>query len=72
MATRSTAQAASQTTAPAQEAAKFSVEQLRKHCVRLFGISSSTFDGAMYGKKEPMTIEEAKAIIKGWLGKEAK
>ena len=51
---------------------KFSVEQLRKHCVRLFDISSSTFDGAMYGQAEPMTVEEAKAIIKEWRGKEAK
>lgn len=72
MATRSTAQAASQTTAPAQEAAKFSVEQLRKHCVRLFGISSSTFDGTMYGHTDPMTLDDAKAIVKEWLGKEAK
>jgi hypothetical protein len=71
MATKSAAAKAVQEK-PEQEAPKFSVEQLRKHCVRLFGISSSTFDGAMYGKKEPMTIEEAKAIIKGWLGKEAK
>lgn len=72
MATKSTAQAAAQTTAPAQEAVKFSVEQLRKHCVRLFDVSSSTFDGAMYGHTEPMTLDEAKAIVKEWLGKEAK
>lgn len=51
---------------------KFSVAQMRAHCVRLFDISSSTFDGAMYGHTDPMTLEEAKAIIKDWLGKEAK
>lgn len=54
------------------EAAKFSIAQLRAHCVRLFNITSSTFDGAMYGHTEPMTVEEAQRVIKEWLGKEAK
>lgn len=54
------------------EAAKFPIEQLRAHCARLFHLSSSTFDGAMYGHTDPLTVEEAKGVINDWLRKEAK
>ena len=50
---------------------KFKVEKLRENSMQLFGITTSTFDGAFYGnKKTEMTKREAAAIICKWLGKE--
>ncbi|MSS13637.1 hypothetical protein [Porcincola intestinalis] len=72
MAGKNTAKVAPAAQTAKPEAAKFSIAQLRTHCVRLFNITSSTFDGAMYGHTEPMTVEEAQRVIKEWLGKEAK
>lgn len=46
--------------------AKFPLATLRKDCVKLFGITSSTFDGAIYGKDGEYTIAEAKRIIEDW------
>ena len=55
-------------TAPAAQ--KYKVEKLRAACMKLFKVTTSTFDGAMYGHTEPeMTIEEAAAIINKWLGR---
>ena len=52
---------------------KFLVEKLRENSISLFGVTSSTFDGAFYGCKETeMSIKDAKARINDWLGKEAK
>lgn len=50
---------------------KYSLAGLRAHSVELFDISTSTFDGAMYGCMETeMTVDEARARIARWLGKE--
>lgn len=49
---------------------KFDLATLRKDCLKLFGVTSSTFDGAMSGKTGPYTVDEAKNIITGW-GREA-
>lgn len=51
----------------------FAVSTLRENCVKLFGCTTSTFDGAFFccADKE-YGIEEAKGIIKQWLGKEMK
>lgn len=50
---------------------KFKVEKLRGKCMELFHITTSTFDGAMYGCTETeMTVNEAQARINKWLGKE--
>ena len=47
---------------------KFAIEKLRAKSIQLFGVSQSTFDGAMYGHNEAeYTIKEVKAIIKEWL-----
>ncbi len=47
---------------------KYSVERLRLYCVKLFGVTMSTFDGAMYGHEaEMLTVNEADQIIKKWL-----
>lgn len=53
------------------EEQKFQIEKLREHCMELFGVTASTFDGAFYGKIETkLTKQEAQAIINKWLGKE--
>ena len=52
-------------------APKFLVGKLREECIALFGVTSSTFDGAFYGCEDAeMSIEDAKARIESWLGKE--
>lgn len=53
---------------------KYAKEKLREKCILLFGVSQSTFDGAMYGHTEKKyTKKEAEAIINEWLyGKEGK
>lgn len=50
---------------------KFPVATLRDNCVKLFGCTSSTFDGAFFGREETaLSIEAANNVIKGWLRKE--
>lgn len=57
-------------TAAAEQEPKFKVEKLRANSMKLFSITTSTFDGAMYGHKETeMTISEARAVINKWLGR---
>lgn len=47
---------------------KYPIETLRKHCIELFQLSTSTFDGAMCRcKAKEMTIKEAKDAIEKWL-----
>lgn len=53
-------------------APKFSVEKLRENCQKLFGISRSTFDGAVSGLKGEYTVSEMKENISKWMKKEAK
>jgi len=68
MAQKAVAAAAAET-APAPT---FSVEALRDKCLRLFGVTVSTFDGATYGLDGKYTVEEMKNIIAKWLNKEVK
>ena len=52
---------------------KFTVQTLRENCVKLFGCTSSTFDGAFFEKEDKeYTVSEEKEIIKNWLRKEVK
>ena len=53
---------------------KYAVGKLREKSILLFGVSQSTFDGAMYGHtEEEYTKKEVEAIINEWLyGKEGK
>ena len=53
-------------------AVKFSISKLRENCVKLFGVSTSTFDGATYKLKGEYTIEETKKYIEEWKKKEVK
>lgn len=49
---------------------KFKVEKLRANSMKLFSVTTSTFDGAMCGHKETeMTIADARTIINTWLGR---
>ena len=44
----------------------FSLESLRADCLTIFGITQSTFDGAMYGLKGEFTISTTKELIEAW------
>lgn len=49
------------------EEVKYDLLALRRNCSSLFGVTGSTFDGAMYGRTEKeMSIAEAKKIIETW------
>lgn len=50
-----------------KEESKFSLEVLRANCLKLFKVSTSTFDGATKGLVGDFTIEEIKTKINGWL-----
>ena len=66
----STADKVSSSATPKREQ-RFPVTTLRDNCVKLFGCTTSTFDGAFFGcADKEYSIEEAKGIIKKWLGKE--
>lgn len=52
---------------------KFVKENLRKNCVKLFGVATSTFDGAMRScESAELTVSEAKKMIDTWLKKPRK
>ena len=52
---------------------RFPVSTLRDKCVKLFGCTTSTFDGAYFDSADKeYSIGEAKEIIKKRLGKEIK
>ena len=47
---------------------KYSLEKLRQNSIALFGVTQSTFDGAMYGNENrEFSVKEAKGIIDVWL-----
>jgi hypothetical protein len=52
--------------APAVKEPVFSLERLRRDCFKLFGVSTSTFDGATFGRKGEFTVKETREIIKTW------
>lgn len=53
-------------------APKFPVARLREKCYALFGVTTSTFDGATYGLDGEYTVEEMKDKIAKWQNKEVK
>lgn len=75
MATREKPEAKAEATAPVQEVPEvkvspvFAVGKLRSNCVELFGVTSSTFDGAMYGHDldKQYSVDEVKKIISAFL-----
>ena len=42
----------------------FTIERLRRDCYKLFGITDSTFDAAVFGLTGTYTVEEMKGKIK--------
>lgn len=46
---------------------KISIEKLRRSCVKLFGVTPSTFDGATVGLEGKFTVTEMQAHIDKWL-----
>lgn len=52
---------------------KFSYEVLKKNCMKLFRVTSSTFIGATIGKENgSYSISEMQRLIDEWLKKEVK
>lgn len=51
---------------------KVPLENLRRSCAKLFGVSFSTFDGATAGLTGKFTADEMQDIIDKWLRKEVK
>ena len=49
-----------------KKATEIPLDTLRKDSVTLFGVTTSTFDGAMDGQEGPFTIAKAKEIIETW------
>ncbi len=45
---------------------QFPISRLREDCLALFGVPTSTFDGAMYGVTREMSVEEAAKRIDSW------
>ncbi len=45
---------------------KYPLAKLRENCLKLFGVTSSTFDGATFNLKGEYTVEEAKIAIEKW------
>lgn len=59
--------------APEQQPAKepvFSLERLRRDCFKVFGVTTSTFDGATYGLKGEFTVKELRDKIHAWQNKQ--
>jgi hypothetical protein len=55
-------------TAPTTKAErKIPIDKLRRSCVKLFGVTPSTFDGATVGLTGAFTVEEMQARIDTWL-----
>ena len=44
----------------------FALSTLRKNSMKLFGVTTSTFDGAMTGQTGPLTVNAAKGMIEKW------
>lgn len=66
--------AAAKEKAAAEEApqtlTKFPLETLRRDCMKLYGVTTSTFDGATLGMAGAYGIEEIRSLIRAWKTKE--
>lgn len=49
-----------------KRAPKFTIENLRSHCLDVFGVTLSTFNGAVYGLEGNFTVEEMRKHIEAW------
>ena len=55
-----------QTVEAVESAPKFPIEKLRQNCLALFGVTTSTFDGATLGYDGEYSVEEIKKAIDKW------
>lgn len=51
---------------PAERAPKFTIERLRRDCFRIFGVTTSTFDGAAFGLTGEYTVEQMRERLCKW------
>lgn len=63
----SKAKAASAAAEPVAQERKIPIEKLRRSCLKLFGVTPSTFDGATVGLAGKFTVKEMQAHIDAWL-----
>jgi len=61
-----------QTVEAVESAPKFPIEKLRYNCFALFGVTTSTFDGATHGLNGEFTVDEMKKTIEKWQNKAIK
>ena len=47
----------------------FPLERLRRDCLELLGVSTSTFDGATRGREGEFTLKQIREIIRDWQNK---
>lgn len=52
--------------ATAAQKPRFTLARLRQDCLKLFGVTSSTFDGATRGLTGDFTVAELRTHIDGW------
>ena len=45
---------------------EFTVERLRRDCLKLFGVTPSTFDGATHGLRGRYSVEGMREHIQNW------
>ena len=50
----------------AENVTKYPIEKLRYNCFALFGVTTSTFDGATHGYHGEYSIDEIKKAIDKW------
>ena len=50
---------------PEKKPAAFPLGRLRRDCMKIFGVTTSTFDCAAFGLEGDFTVEEIRAKIKG-------
>ena len=72
MAAKNKAASDAKVTAKSETEPKFTIEKLKENCLRIFGVSTSTFVGATYGMTGKYTVEEMKTHIENWKKEEAK
>ena len=63
---KATAPAAAEAKAESAER-KIPIEKLRRSCLKLFGVTPSTFDGATVGLTGKFTVAEMQVHIDKWL-----
>nr|DAL85270.1 MAG TPA: hypothetical protein [Caudoviricetes sp.] len=66
MSTKQKEETPAELTTPASHPPKFTVKRLRRDCFSLFGVTTSTYDGATYKLTGEHSVAEMRAIIEKW------